>query len=98
MTFFVEHEIAIDLQVLTKKKIYKMGLMKMQIHCTVAQIHGTVCLVAHGTEEGLIPKNVLHICTFLHIFLWPLELEVCISAALPREPTRFLATQDSISK
>ncbi len=24
-----------------------------------------VCFVAHGTEEGLIPKNVLHFCTIL---------------------------------
>ncbi len=23
-----------------------------------------VCLVAHGTEEGLIPENILHFCTF----------------------------------
>ncbi len=24
-----------------------------------------VCFVAHGTEEGLIPKNVLQFCTIL---------------------------------
>ncbi len=34
----------------------------------ITVIHGLmsagVCLVAHGTEEGLIHENVLHSCTF----------------------------------
>ncbi len=63
--FFVVYEIAIDLELrysffTTTKKLYKMGLLKMQIH-------GTVCLVAHGTEEELTPQNFLNLWT--HIFV-----------------------------
>ncbi len=70
MAFFIDHKIAIDLQLrYSFSQKLKIGLMKMQIHCTVNQIHGTVLIEAHGTEEGLTPRNVLHICTVLHIFL-----------------------------
>ncbi len=70
MAFFIDHKIAIDLQLrYSFSQKQKIGLMKMLIHCTLNQIHGTVLIEAHGTEEGLTPRNVLHICTVLHIFL-----------------------------
>ncbi len=47
--------------------IYIYILYPCDIKC-ITVIHGLmsagVCLVAHGTEEGLIPENVLHFCTF----------------------------------
>ncbi len=31
-----------------------------------------MCLLAHGTEEGLIPENVLHSCT-IFVYLWAIN-------------------------
>ncbi len=52
---------------------YMYFLYLRDIKCIMV-IHGLmsagVCLVAHGTEEGLIPENVLHsFCTFVQHFV-----------------------------